>query len=127
MTRIFKYPLSAEQRQIVHMPAGAKLLSVCWQAESFVLYAEVDPSSALEPRVIRLVTTGEEFNAKGLVYIGSLAEVKGWFSGHFYEQPATGGEPDTLSSRFASDYAELRAAGPPLTDDRRSPLELMPA
>lgn len=118
MTRIFKYPLEAEQRQIIHMPAGARLLCVCWQNELFVLYAEVDPSAALVPRIIRLVTTGEEFNAAGLSYIGSLAECKGWFTAHFYEQPATGGEPDTLSARFTSDYAELRAAGVEATLER---------
>jgi hypothetical protein len=104
--RIFKYPLRVEQRELVMMPEEAQILSVQVQNGIPVLYALVDDSAKPQARIIRTVTTGEEFNLEGR-FIGTFI-LEGWFVGHVFEQD--GGIEDSRSSRFAEDFREIRQA-----------------
>jgi hypothetical protein len=104
--RIFKYPLRVEQRELVMMPEEAQILSVQVQNSIPVLYALVDDSAKLQARIIRTVTTGEEFNLEGR-FIGTFI-LEGWFVGHVFEQDE--GVEDSRSSRFVEDFREIRQA-----------------
>lgn len=115
MSRIFKYQLEVKQRQLIYMPAGAKIISGRVENEFPHIYAIVDEDSVLpaEGRIIRAATTGEEFNEAGCRFIDSLV-IKDWFVFHVFEQDPDADYPDPLHSRFIGDYRqarqELRAA-----------------
>lgn len=104
--RIFKYPLEVEQRQLLHMPVGAQLVAVIEQQEMPVLYALVDEEAPHEQRIIRVVTTGEEFTAESR-YIGT-AVLKGWYVAHVLEL-LPDARFDPLSDRFEEDRREAAA------------------
>lgn len=74
-----------------------------------VIYGLVDGDNLVPPErhIIRLVTTGENFNAEGAEYIGSVI-IDGWFVGHIFDQPE--GINDPSSDRFADDFRQLRDA-----------------
>lgn len=105
--RIFKYPLEVESRQILTMPIGARVLSIDEQNECPVLFALVDSEAEFEQRIFRVVSTGEEFNAEGSTFVATVI-LKGWYSAHVFEQPATGGPLDPVSDRFQEDMVQLR-------------------
>ena len=89
MNRIYKYKLEPDQRQMVHMPEGAKLLNVVNQGGLPVLFAEVDPEQPLETRVLLNVTTGEYFDPIGHSYVGTCLlggekEGQEWYTMHVY-------------------------------------------
>lgn len=69
---IYKYPLQFEPRQQVRMPADAGLLSVEMQRGDICIWAMVDLERDLEPRTFILAATGEEFDADGLFYVGTV-------------------------------------------------------
>lgn len=121
MSRIFKYPLEIEQRQLVHMPQFARVLELAVdELDRPLLYALVDEDSGpVTPRVFRTVTTGETFNAADCIYVG-MVTMKGWYRCFCWEQPAAGAQPDPLSDRFHSDLAEVRAL--PETYELEAPL-----
>lgn len=107
MSRIFKYELQVESRQLITTPPGSKILSLGVQNEIPVLFVEVNPENAgSEQHVIRTVTTGEVFNAEDCVFIGTVI-IKGWYTCHVYEQ-AVKGAPDPVEDRFLEDRAQVR-------------------
>ncbi|MDR6218688.1 hypothetical protein [Deinococcus soli (ex Cha et al. 2016)] len=60
MHRIFKYPLTGEARQVIELPAGARLLHVDDQRGTLTLWAAVDPGAdAVDTYFIRIYLTGE--------------------------------------------------------------------
>jgi hypothetical protein len=108
MDRIFKYPLALKSREMIQMPEGAKILSVCLQDGMPVMYAQVRENNPLKPRIIRTVTTGEDFNSACCTFLGTIqAGEPTWFLAHIYEQ---WGKPkgDTVSERFADDYNQIQ-------------------
>jgi hypothetical protein len=108
MTRIFKYPLALKSREMIQMPEGAKILSVCWQDGMPVMYAQVCEGNPLVPRIIRTVTTGENFNSACSTFLGTIqAGEPTWFLAHIYEQ---WGKPkgDVVSNRFADDFNQIQ-------------------
>ena len=114
-SRVFKYRLLLQHRELIWMPESASILSVAIQDGFPVLYAvvAVDDQTKLSPRIIRTVSTGEEFNSNNCFYIGStMYGAPTWFVAHVFEQ--VGREPDPVSDRYAEDFAqvgaELRAA-----------------
>lgn len=105
--RIFKSKLEAESRQLVTLPKGAEFISVGVQNEFPVVWALVDgDETETEQRVIRLVTTGEDFDASGCTHIGTVT-IQGWFVGHVFEQ-TVGVAGDTVSDRFQDDFSQVR-------------------
>lgn len=108
VARIFKYPLALKPREMIFMPEGAKMLSVCWQDGMPVLYAQVREGNPLKPRIIRVVTTGEDFNVACCSFIGTIqAGDPTWFIAHVYEQWGKV-KNDVVSERFADDYAQIQ-------------------
>jgi hypothetical protein len=116
--RIFKYEIPVESRFVIMMPKGAQVLSVGRQGPLPYLWASVDPAQSFEPRVFRLVTTGEVFNEERLWYIGHVqlgGEVRngiteGWFEAFVFEVETSIEQinPDPIEGRFAEDMAQVR-------------------
>lgn len=107
--RIFKYSLEVEQRQLLHLPSGAELLSVAvvnGQPALFVCVHEGLVAVDAEPRVVRTVRTGERFNAEGSRFIGTLVFEQEGHTFHVFEQ--TEGASDPVEPRFQDDYAQVR-------------------
>ena len=106
MSRIFKYSLQIKHREIVQMPASARIISVVWQNGLPFLYAVVEDEGRIKPRIIRTVTTGEIFNEEGCRFIGTLqGGSPQWFVAHVFEQYA--GSNDPVSDRFANDFRAI--------------------
>jgi hypothetical protein len=55
---IYKYPLSVTDRQILHLPVGAEILTVQTQNEKPCLWAMVDPKRGTATRIIETFGTG---------------------------------------------------------------------
>lgn len=114
MNRVFKYPLEVEQRQLVQMPIDAKILSVGSQNESPVVWALLEVNNDGTPmhptgaRIIRGVTTGEEFIAAGCEFIGTVT-LRDWFVFHVFEQ-TPGVQGDVKSMRFRGEYSDVKVA-----------------
>lgn len=106
--RIFKYPIKLQSREIVMMPSGAEILSVCVQEEIPVLYAMVAEGNAPEPRIIRTVTTGEIFNDEWCYFVGTIQYgAPKWFVAHIFVQLEMG-QNDPVSDRFADDRRQVQ-------------------
>lgn len=108
MARIFKYPLRVEQREMIQMHEGSTILSLGVENEAPVIYALVpNEKKPLEPRFIRVVTTGDEFNPAGVSFIGSVKlGGKPWFVAHVFEQRM--GVVDPISPRWTDDFKEIQ-------------------
>lgn len=86
------------------MPMDAEILSVCLQEGIPVLFAKVRKNLDHEPRIIRNVTTGEEFQSAGQ-FIGTIQWGEPtWYVAHIFEQ---GDGPDPISERFADDHEQV--------------------
>lgn len=108
MARIFKYQLMAEHRQMFQMHRGSKVLHLAMQYEMPCLWVHVpDEEAPVEPRIFRMVTTGEIFNDEGLEFVGSF-QAEDWFVGHVYEQPTKNAAPDPISDRFRDDFKQVK-------------------
>ena len=83
--KIFKYRTQVADSIQLQLPKGAKILSVDTQQQRCFIWALVNPDAPTETRHFRIVTTGEEFNPSGLVYVGS------WHGMvfHLFEQAST--------------------------------------
>lgn len=73
--RIWKYVLQAETTQAVMIPWQSQILCVAAQGEDVCLWALVNPSLQVEPRVIEVYGTGHEMKSaplhKSRRYIGT--------------------------------------------------------
>lgn len=58
MKQVWKFILNVDETQKIHMPAGARLLTVQPQGMEFCLWALVDTLAPLEWRVIAIIGTG---------------------------------------------------------------------
>lgn len=112
--RIFKYSIEIESRQMIQMPKGAEILSVGRQGPLPFLWAMVDPTQSCEPRVFRNVTTGEEFNAERLSFVGRVQlggdnDREGWYECFVFEVEMALPQrlPDPISARFKEDMDEI--------------------
>lgn len=85
MKVIFKYILRISDQVLFYLPEGAKILSVQGQGEELVLWAIVDPSKSVEPRMFSVYGTGNPFQSDHARYIGT-AQVNElvW---HVFEEP----------------------------------------
>lgn len=96
MRKVFKYPLAAEfsgsgahweERQVIEMPGGAKILSVALQGGRPVLWALVDPEAPKERRPVYIVNTGGELGDEfgGRRFVGTLVFGDGGIVLHVWE------------------------------------------
>lgn len=111
--RIFKYELAIKPRQVIMMPKGATVLSIDRQGPLPYIWASVDQSQPFEPRVFRVVTTGEVFNEERLMYVGHVklgGKPEPWYEAFVYEVDTTVEQinPDPIEERFQGDLAEAR-------------------
>jgi hypothetical protein len=84
---IWKYPLIVTDKQIVAMPAGAKILSVQTQGGVLCLWAMVSPSNPLTDRIIFIFGTGHQIeDAENLAFIGTFQVDGGRFVFHVFEK-----------------------------------------
>ena len=82
---IHKYIISKAKRQIIHMPAGAQILSAQGQHETGVLWAIVDPDAPEEPRTFVCLNTGVPMKG-GLSYIDTVQIHDGYTVFHVFEE-----------------------------------------
>lgn len=113
--RIFKYEIKIESRQVIMLPKGAQILHLGRQGEFPYMWVSVDQTMPSEPRVFRVITTGEVFNEERLFYLGTIQlggenEKQAWFVMHVYEveQALDQINPDPIEERFQADLAEIR-------------------
>ncbi len=85
MKTIFKYFLSSNDQLLLYLPEGAEILSVQGQGDQLVLWAIVDPSLNVEPRLLSIYGTGNPFQSDHARYIGT-AQVNA-FVWHVFEEP----------------------------------------
>jgi hypothetical protein len=111
--RIFKYPLEVEHRVLVQMHKSAHVLWVAEQQSQLVLYAQVDwpEPGPIEARVFQVVTTGDEYETTGKVYLGSAA-LSEWFVAHVFEYvsltPIHPDVVDVVDRRRTDDFLAIR-------------------
>lgn len=85
MKEVWKFYVYSDRRDI-SMPAGSEPLHVGSQDGRVVLWAGVDPT---RPRVMRrffIIATGQPFEPKGLLYIGTTQA--GPYVWHVFEEVA---------------------------------------
>ena len=87
-TKIFKYPLSITDHQVVAMRKDAIILSVAVQREKICLWAMVIPDAPLVDRHIRIVGTGHGFNvpSEGIEYHGTVLMHRDYLVWHVFEE-----------------------------------------
>lgn len=86
--KIYKYPLQIEDRQIIEMPRGARILSIQVQNGVPCIWAQVNPKSEKEKRVIYIVGTGhdlEDFIFDSCGYRGTFQLHGGALVFHVFE------------------------------------------
>src|SRR5258708_11195470 len=108
--RIFKWVIEPERRQLLMVPNGTCFISVAAQYDQLVVWSEVpQPVEGHVPRVLIVVTTGDEFEAEGKLYIGSAILGKQgegeWYVSHVYEQ--CGGHLGPIDHRNDEDRKQI--------------------
>lgn len=78
MKTVYKYPLGE-----VQLPKGAKILTVGYQNENFVMWAEVDTEQVSEHRTFVVFGTGWKMPDLKMSYVGTIFE--GALVCHVYE------------------------------------------
>ena len=89
MRRIYKYPLTITDRQVVALPQGSRILYLAEQYEVPVLYALVDVESInpLQDHVIRCFGTGQDVTLPiRWTPLGLVKLAGGQFMFHFFEE-----------------------------------------
>lgn len=62
---IWKFPLEIVEEQVVHLPTGAKFLSVQVQGGTPCLWAMVDTTAVKEGRIVQIFGTGHDTTDAG--------------------------------------------------------------
>jgi len=86
MKRIFKYPLKADDRQVIAIPKGSKVLSVIEQHEQIVLYALVEDSELAHTdlKVIIHGTGHPAYDVSDFEFVGSVKLCHGTLVFHVF-------------------------------------------
>lgn len=74
MKAIWKYPLDVTDKQVIQMPANAKVLSVADQAGVLTIWALVDVDAEKEARKFYVVGTGHPLDFTGANFLGSVQQ-----------------------------------------------------
>lgn len=87
MNRIYKYPLSVTDEQVVLLPTGAQILTVQAQCDNVCLWAMVNPTSPnSEAITIRIHGTGHEISdPERLEYINTFQLYNGKLVFHAFK------------------------------------------
>jgi hypothetical protein len=81
--QIWKYELPVQDKVVVPMPQGAKVITAQPQRGAVTIWAEVDPEARRVARTFRIIGTGHPVDDGGLRYIGTVqAGILVW---HVYE------------------------------------------
>lgn len=86
MKTIWKFPVRVG-RQIIEMPANARILAVQEQAGEPQLWALCDSNAAREPRQIAIFGTGFPVDADYEWYVGTFQQLRGALVWHVFEVP----------------------------------------
>jgi hypothetical protein len=107
--RVLNVQLDVDQRELITLPVGARLLKVVIKGGRPHLYFIADELvKGLEHRVFRIVCAGENiFDPTGWDYIDSF-QLNDWFVGHLFEQPTSGGAPDKIDKRYNQDFIDIK-------------------
>jgi len=81
---IWKY-ITHDTATSFDMPDGARILHAGEQHGQICVWALVDPSAPLKPRVIKVVGTGWLFTESNLTYIGTVTLEDGALVFHVFE------------------------------------------
>lgn len=109
MSKIWKYPIRVQSKELIVMPKGAKVLKLVEQGGLPYIYVLVDPDETPVTRVFRTVTSGEQFNSDAVEWVDT-AILDGWFVIHLFEvtDPKAGPDPVDDDPRWRGDYKEYR-------------------
>lgn len=69
--KVYKYDLPVNDRQVLRLPRGAKLLHVGAQGGQLKLWALVDPNAPREPLEVCIAGTGHEW-PDGFRHLGTV-------------------------------------------------------
>ena len=83
--RIWKFEIKVTDRQIVPMPAGAKLLDVQMQRGVCCIWAMCEPRAPSEPRHIAIYGTGEPVPDEPGEYVATFQMVDEALVFHVFE------------------------------------------
>ena len=85
--KIFKYEIPLMQGPFdIELPQGAEILFIELQHGKPTLWCKFTPGERIEIRQFIGVATGEDYNPKGLRYIGSLLYGDGVLIYHYFEK-----------------------------------------
>lgn len=88
--RIYRYTLPVEDFTVLHLPAGAEVLSVAPARDGSVsidMWAWVDRDAPEEPRGFHVLGTGNPAPDRQTLgrFVGTVALLEGTFIGHVFE------------------------------------------
>ena len=87
-TAVWKFPIVVTDRQTVHMPAGAQILTAPVQRGQLCLWALVNPTAPRQDRQIEVLGTGNPAPEASRCYIGTV-QMAGALVWHVFEITAT--------------------------------------
>ena len=87
---IYKYQLSAVERQSIYMPEGAEVLTVQDQNGALCLWALIDSDNSQSERIIYMVGTGHKINTEKGNYVGTIQSLEGALILHVFEKEIAG-------------------------------------
>lgn len=85
MRTVHKYPLELTELQAIHLPQGARILTIQVQRHIPTLWAEVDTDQPTEKRHVALVGTGHPLLPEAHTYLGTVQMHDGRLVLHAYE------------------------------------------
>lgn len=85
---IWKFPLVIKERQVITVPAHAKILALQLQDETPCIWALVDPTYARKPRTFHMYETGQVFpeGREADTHIGTVQVDNGRVMYHVFEE-----------------------------------------
>lgn len=86
MRTVHKQILQIEDKQIIEVPVGAKLLHVGLQNSQACIWYECETENMYESRTIYCFGTGHKMPEMDLNYIGTVIMLNGALVFHFYEK-----------------------------------------
>jgi hypothetical protein len=84
---IWKFPIEVRESQIVHMPKGAKPLTVQMQNGNPCLWTLCDETQPPEPRCVAVYGTGHKLPTNPGNYIATFQMMEGMLVFHVFERP----------------------------------------
>lgn len=81
---IHKYPLKPAEFHAISMPADAEIIAVHVQHNDPCVWAIVDPEAPHELVNLRVVGTGQPFDAAGLQHVGTFQMLDGGLVFHVF-------------------------------------------